>query len=443
MLDKSVFLKYKWKIVAGLIVASLFFAFLTIWWRGPQVFVVSVVRRDFVQSVVASGHVETPHRVDIGAQITGTVVRVPVIEGQTVKAGDVLIELDTAELLANERQARSASVQAQTRVRQLREVQAPVAEQALRQAQVSLDNSKATLKRNQDLFQQGFIGAAALDDVRKAAELADAQQRTMQKQLETTRPSGSDFALAEANLIGANANADAASARVKYARIITPVGGILISRAVEVGDVVQAGKVLMTLSPDGRAQLVVQIDEKNLRLLVLNQTAIASADAYPKLLFPAALVYINPSINVQTGAVEVKLDVSNPPQVLRQDMTVSVDIEVARRPHVLLVPVSALTESDKDPPSVLRVEQYHAIRRAVSTGLRSGGLVEVLSGVDEGDLVLASPGTIKSGARVRVIASDTSKAKVETNLLGTVMSSPASNSAASLPANSANKPVAQ
>ncbi|MEB0178302.1 hypothetical protein QN368_19985, partial [Undibacterium sp. CCC3.4] len=95
-------------------------------------------------------------------------------------------------------------------------------------------------------------------------------------------------------------------------------------------------------------------------------------------------------------------------------MTVSVDIEVARRPHVLLVPVSALLESDKAPPSLLRVEQHHAIRRTVSTGLRSGGLVEVLSGVDEGDLVLASPGTIKSGARVRVIAS------------GTVMSSPVS-----------------
>jgi HlyD family secretion protein len=61
------------------------------WWVGPQVQTEAVQRRDLLQTVVASGRVETPHRVDIGAQITGTVARVPVAEGQAVKAADVLI----------------------------------------------------------------------------------------------------------------------------------------------------------------------------------------------------------------------------------------------------------------------------------------------------------------------------------------------------------------
>jgi HlyD family secretion protein len=81
---------------------------------------------------VASGHIETPHRVDIGAQITGTVVRVPVAEGQSVKAGDLLVELTSTELRASERQAEMALTQAQARLRQLREVQAPVAENRTR-----------------------------------------------------------------------------------------------------------------------------------------------------------------------------------------------------------------------------------------------------------------------------------------------------------------------
>ena len=378
------------------------------WWRGPQVVAETVQRRDFVQTVVASGRVETPHRVDIGAQITGTVVRVPVSEGQSVKAGDVLIALESAELRAVVRQAEVAVVQAEARVRQLRELQAPVAEQALRQTQASLDNARSTLRRNQELFQKGFIGEAAIDDSRKAYELADAQVRSAQKQLDAARPAGSDHALAIAAVAQAQASAEAARARAAYAVISAPVSGTLIGRNVEVGDVVQAGKVLMTLSPAGRTQLVAEIDEKNLRLLALGQKAIASADAYPQQRFDAVLAYINPGINAQTGAVQVKLDVPVPPSVLTQDMTVSVDIEVAKRPGALLVPLSAIHDADGPGGTeawVLRIEGGRAVRKVVRLGLRSGGWAELLDGLSEGDRVLPSSASVLSGSRVRAAAS--------------------------------------
>lgn len=370
------------------------------WWRGPQVVAETVQRRDFVQTVVASGHVETPHRVDIGAQITGTVVRVPVSEGQSVKAGDVLITLESAELRAVVRQAEVAVVQAEARVRQLRELQVPVAEQALRQTQANLDNARSTLQRNQELFQKGFIGEAAIEDSRKAYELADAQVRSAQKQLETARPAGSDHALAVAAVAQAQASAEAARARAAYAVISAPVSGTLIGRNVEVGDVVQAGKVLMTLSPAGRTQLVAEIDEKNLRLLALGQKAVASADAYPQQRFAAELAYINPGINAQTGAVQVKLDVPTPPPVLTQDMTVSVDIEVARRPGALVVPLGAIHDADGPEGTeawVLRVEGGRAVRKVVRLGLRSGGWAEVLDGLSEGDRVLPASASVLPG----------------------------------------------
>ena len=217
------------------------------WWMGVQVETGSVLRRDFVQTVVASGHVEAPHRLDIGVQITGTVLHVPVAEGQVVKAGDLLVELEAAELTATGRQADVAVEQAQARLRQVQEVQGPVAAQTLRQAQSSLANARRALARSQDLFGQGFIGQAALDDARKTAELADAEVRATQKQFDTTATTGSDRALALANVAGARASAQAARARTGYAVIRAPVAGTLIARNVEVGDVAQPGKVLMTL----------------------------------------------------------------------------------------------------------------------------------------------------------------------------------------------------
>jgi HlyD family secretion protein len=333
--------------------------------------------------------------------MTGTVVRVPVVEGQNVKVGDLLVELESAELRAVQREAEGGVVQAQARQRQLREVQAPVAEQALRQAQANLDTALSTQRRNQDLFQKGFISAGALEQFRNAAELADAQARTAQKQLDAARPAGSDSALADAAVTAARAGTDAARARASYAAISAPVAGTLIGRNVEVGDVVQPGKVLMTLSPAGRTQLVVAIDEKNLHLLALGQKALVSADAYVEQRFTAVLAYINPGVNALTGAVEIKLDVPEPPLVLKQDMTVSVDIEVARRPGAVLVASSTVRESEGAAPWVMLVEQDTAVRRPVRLGLKSGGFAEVLEGLREGDRVLPASVAITAGARVR------------------------------------------
>lgn len=381
------------------------------WWIGPQVTTESILRRDLVQTVVASGRVEAPHRVDVGAQITGKVLRIPVGEGQSVKAGDVLVELEATELSAAGRQADVAVVQAQARLRQLQEVQAPVAAQTLRQAEASLANARAAQARSQELFDKGFIGQAALDDARKTSEVADAQMRATQKQLESTGLSGSARALAVADVAGARANAQAARARAGYAVIVAALAGTLIARNVEVGDVVQPGKVLMTLSPRGATQVVVQIDEKNLALLALGQGALVSADAYPKLRFAATVGYINPGVNATTGAVEVKLDVAAPPEVLKQDMTVSVDIEVARRPKALIVPLAAVHDVDSPAPWALRIEGRHAVRRVVSLGLRSGGvgeLVNISGGLAEGDAVVTMPTTLAPGARVRAVAASAS-----------------------------------
>jgi len=371
---------------------------------GPQVPVSAVVQRDFVQSVIASGHVEAPHRVSVGAQVVGTVKRIPVAEGQVVQAGQVLVELDAQEARAAVAQADVAVLQAQARLRQVLELQAPVAEQSLRQAQVALANARAQLRRNTDLYNQGFIGQAALDDTQKAVDLTESQVRSAQAQLATVRPSGSDYAVASSALAQARASAEEARSRLRYTTIVAPAAGTLISRDVEPGDVVQPGKVLMALSPSGETQLVVQIDEKNLHLLKLGQSADASADAFAEQRFAAHLVYINPGVDVQRGSVEVKLAVPHPPEYLTQDMTVSVDIRIAQHPRAVLVPTDAVHDDvDAAGPWVLKVDGHHARRQPVRLGLRGGGLSEVLNGLQPGDQVVPAAADVHDGSRLRPV----------------------------------------
>jgi HlyD family secretion protein len=372
---------------------------------GPQVPVTAVVQRDFVKSVVASGHVEAPHRVTIGAQIVGVVQRVPVAEGQSVVAGQVLVELERSEALAAAAAADLAVAQAQARLRQLREVQAPVAEQAVRQARINVDNARRQRDRQADLFRQGFIGQAALDNAQRDLDLSEAQLRSAQSQWRSAESDGSDYEVAASALAQVRASADAARSRLGYTTLIAPVAGILIDRQVEPGDVVQPGKALMVLSPAGSTQVVVQIDEKNLQLLALGQSAWISADAYPEQRFAASVTYINPGVDVQRGSVEVKLDVATPPAYLRQDMTVSVDIEVASRKGAMLVPTDAVHDADTARPWVLKVADGRAHRHEVRLGLRGTAVSEVLEGASQGELVVASAQLgVADGSRVRLLA---------------------------------------
>jgi len=322
--------------------AVAYFGYLQI--AGPGVETVRVVRRDVVQSVVASGRVVTPHRVEVAAQVVGTVVEVPVEKGDRVKAGQRLATLESKEALAAERQAKA-----------------------------SAENARAQYDRNRRLHEKGFVGDAVLEDSARALEIA-------RRQL------------------------DAARARLAYMEVRAPADGMLITRDVDPGDVVSAGKLMMTLSPAGGMEIVLQIDERNLGRIRLGQHALASADAYPEQRFPAELSFISPGIDAQRGTVEVKLRVPQPPPYVKEDMTVSVDIETDRRPGTLALAAEAVHDATSAAAWVLAVENGHATKKLVKLGLRGERVVEVLDGLAEGELVVpVENGRVRAGQPVRAM----------------------------------------
>jgi HlyD family secretion protein len=362
--------------------------------------IVSVTRGLLVQTIVASGRVHAPQRVDIGSRITGGVAAIPVREGQTVKAGDTLIVLDAAEAQAGVAQAQAAVLQARGRLRQLRDFNLPTAVQAERQAEVNLENARRQYDRNRQLNARGFMGQSQLDDARRAFDTAQSQRHSARLQVATNAPGGSDYALAQAALRQAEANLRGAQSREAYTLIRSPVDGTLIARDVERGDVVQPGKALMVLSPSGATQLVAQIDERNLASLKLGQHAVASADAYPDQRFAAELVYINPGIDAQRGSVEARFDVQPPPAYLRQDMTVSIDVEVARRQDAMVVPMEAVHYTSTA-PWAWKYKDGRIWRQPLRLGVHDAGRAEVLGGLQPGDRLALGTG-LHEGQHVRV-----------------------------------------
>ena len=370
---------------------------------GPAVVADQVRRGSLIETVVASGHVETPYRVEIGSQITGTVEEVLVREGERVLKGQPLISLESRELKAAVVQAQGAVAQSEARMRQLDELTLPSAREALTQAEANLLNAQQTFDRTDKLAKDGFATRVAVDDARKTLDVARAVKRAAEFQVYTASPGGSDHVMAQTQLNQARANLDTAESRLGYATIAAPRDGVLITRSVERGTVVQPGKALLVLAPTGEVQLVLQIDERNLGKIDLGQEAVASADAYPDRRFPAVVSYINPGIDITRASVEVKLTVSDPPDYLRQDMTVSVDIEVASKNDTLILPARSIHDALSGAPWVLILKDDRAAKRPVNLGLRGNAAVEILGGLSLGDVVIPQNSGVVTGQRIRAV----------------------------------------
>ena len=202
-------------------------------------------------------------------------------------------------------------------MRQLKDFTLPTARENLAQAQANLIDAQKSFDRADALLKSGSGTQATLDDARKALDVARAQVNAANLAVYTASPGGSDYVMAETQLRQAVANLDTAKARLGYATIVAPRDGVLITRNVERGYVVQPGTALLVLAPAGLTQLELQIDERNLGKLALGQKALASADAYPEKQFEAIVSYINPGVDINRATVEVKLDVADPPSYLR------------------------------------------------------------------------------------------------------------------------------
>ncbi len=399
----------KWIVLAALAVAALLYSTRNLV-LGTPVSTVAVVRGDLVQTIVASGRVATPQRVVISAEFTGRVMAIPVEEGQRVTRGQLLIQLEDDDERAALAQAQAGIAQATATLRQTQDVALPTAEQNLRQARANLAQAQQQFSRVQEMTTRGAFSKSQLDEAQRNLDVAQSQAQAAQIQVRTSRTGGSAYVLAQSALQQANASRQAAQARLDATRIVAPTDGILIARNVERGDVAPMGKELMVLAPDGLTQVVVQIDEKNLSHLSVGEAAVGSADAYADQRFTASVSYINPGIDSLRGAVEVKLDVAEPPAYLKQDMTVSIDIEVARRNATLIVPAGTVRDIDKSEPWVMVFRDRHAHKQAVTLGLTGTGQVEVLDGVAVGDrLIPTGDIPIKVGQRVRT--TDKARAK--------------------------------
>lgn len=358
-------------------------------WQGPQVSGYRLEWRPLVQTVVATGRVVTPSRIQVGSEITGVVVERRVREGDRVEPGDILAVLKADQYAARVREARAALAQLEQSTR-------PQAQAALQRAQAQWQQASRSVQRQQELLRKGSTSREALEQAEEAETVARAAMEQARLEAEALAPGSPGELLLKEQLAAAEAN-------LEQTLIRSRVAGMVLTRNAEPGDLVQPGQVLFDIARDGDTEILVPLDEEHLNVLQLGQLARCVADAYPARPFAATLSFIAPRVDPQLGTVEVRLTVDPVPDFLRQDMTVSVNLETGRRESALVLPDDALIRTGPQQAEVWMVREGRVQRQTVQLGLEGLSRTEILAGLEEGDWVLADPtASLTEGDRVRV-----------------------------------------
>lgn len=321
--------------------------------------------------LTATGYTYARDRAAVGSRVIGRIVELKVEEGDRVRRGDVIAVLDSADIRASVEQTRAE----------------------MRESQARLADAKRELARQEKLREAGVTAQAELDSARTAADVAVAQLGTAEARLRSQE------------------------AQLAYTVIRSPLGGVVIEKNVEVGEMVAPGGftsqqstgAIVRIADPASLEVEADINESYINRLKIGQPASIQVDAVPDRTYQGKLRQIIPTADRQKAVVQVKVTIDDPDERLVPDMSstvtfleTGVDRSALKAEPRIYVAREAVRNQD-GASTVFLIEGDHVKATAVQLGPESEGRFEVVSGLKGGEaLVRNVPADLKDGQRVRV-----------------------------------------
>ena len=345
--------RYLWiaAVTAILVVAAFFLLRPDKVMQKGQQETVTVARRDIGSNVLATGVIKpmVGAEVRVGSRVSGLVKRIYANVGDFVERGQIIAELDSAELQAKYNQARASR----------------------RNAAANFDYAKLDLARQKSLIQKKHISQNQVDLAEKAFDVAKAQMEQ------------------------ARANLEYARVQLDYTQITAPISGIVASVSTQEGETVAASfaaPTFVTIIDLERLEVWAYVDETDIGRIKEGQPATFSVDTYGNIDFKGMVTAIYPKAVIQDNVVNyvVTLKITDHlGKTLRPEMSAKVSIFLKTRKGVLTIPLSAIRR-ERGQRFVTVMVNGKPVARKVETGWTTGGMIEVTKGLEEGDTVVVS-----------------------------------------------------
>jgi HlyD family secretion protein len=378
-----------------------------------EVSVAKVQAQDVVAKVTANGKIQAERKVDLSALVMGQIVNLVVREGDQVKEGDFLLQIDKNRAAAEEAGVAAA-------------LQASLAD--LDSAKASLDQAAADLQRMRKNHEAGIVPDADLQRSRSTFDSLKGAYDAAQQRIEQNR-----------------ATLNAYHDTVSKSTVRSPISGIVTTLRIKAGEVTVLGTMnnpgtqLMTISDMSTVQAVLMVDETDMPNIAVDQKALLSLDSYPGRQFEGLVTEVghspiqrdDPELQGLTTTSEainfkVKVKIVDPPPTIRPGFSVTADIVTGTKSNVPTIPLAAVVirdspSGDKDASGRVKTEEgvYTMADGKVhfapiKTGLAGDLDIELSEGPEVGATVITGPfktlRTIKEGDRVEAMSDEKRKA---------------------------------
>jgi membrane fusion protein (multidrug efflux system) len=301
-----------------------------------------VVVADVEERISATGELQAKDRAEIAAEVPGQVTSIQIEEGEPVQAGQIVLEIDP----------------------QKRELELANARAGLAQAQASLSEAQRAHGRWTQLHDQNIAADARMDEV------------------------ATQLALARSRHTAAEAQVGVTERALRDASVRAPFSGFVATRHVSRGEYVQVGQKLFELVALDPIEVSFHVAERDSARVAPAQGVVLTVEPYPGESFRGEVTLVSPIIDAKTRTLRVEAHVANPDSRLHPGLFARVDLGVALRKGLLMVPEEAVLQR-ADGEVVFRAVQGGKVQRvSVKTGLHRDGMVEVASGLGPDDIVV-------------------------------------------------------
>ena len=372
---------------------------------GIEVKTEQVSRRDILETVTASGKIYPVNEVKISAEISGEIIDLPIVEGQMVTAGDLLVRINPDLFEGQVEQAEAAVNNAKANLASARA--------SVLQSEVSMENAEIAFERSKQLFSQKVVAQADFEQAELAYKTAKAQ-----------------FQMAKENVTAMEFTVKSAEANLKQMRdnykrtaIFAPIGGTVFGLSKKKGEKVlgtiqMSGDVLMSIANLNEMEVQVDVSENDVLRISVGDTADVEVDAYLDRKFKGVVTQIANSagsgglIQVTTEQatnfkVKVRilessytdlLTAGNSKYPFYPGMSATVDIRTRTEKNVLTVPIQAVTTREDTLATenklnimVWVVQDDTVAIREVTTGIQDGNYIQITGGLKEEDIIVSGP----------------------------------------------------
>ncbi|HWZ32271.1 MAG TPA: efflux RND transporter periplasmic adaptor subunit [Bryobacteraceae bacterium] len=376
--------------------------------EAPTTVMVETAVFGAIDHVVSADAVLYPiNQANVTAKINSPVKRVLVNRGDHVRAGQLLAELESADLAAAANESKSQYEQTEAAYQTLTGATVfddkTKAQADVQSAEQTFDAAKKLYENRVALQKEGALAQKLVDDAKVAMVQAQSQLETARRHLEGLNQVSQRESIrgAQAQVNASKAHFENATVQVSYAQIRSPISGVVADRSVYPGEMPPSGSPLISIVDISKVVARANVPVKEATSVKVGRPArITGPDGD----LPGVVTVVSPSVDPSTTTVEVWVRADNPGERLKPGGTVRVAIIAETIQNTMVVPATALLNSDDGTPKVMVITADNvAHERRISLGVRQGDRVQIVSGLQPGEQVVVSGGLgLEDKAKVKI-----------------------------------------